>query len=164
MYGDTKQTSCKILLAAKHMYLEKNRNIYFRIFSVALRQNVVCVRKSQTPWQASTPEDEIRDSSGLRRYGWIRRSARKWGLSARHDLKPNITTERTFLRRPRLSETRVSDTGGWAVSRADMLAAVYYRDGGMVGVEEHWFNAGVIGRPDVSMSTPPSTANAFPPF
>lgn len=82
-----------------------------------------------------------------------------------HDLKPNITTERTFLRRPRLSETRVSDTGGWAVSRADMLVAVYYRDGGMVGgVEEHWFNAGVIGRPDVSMSTPPSTANAFPPF
>lgn len=25
---------------------------------------------------------------------------RKWGLSARHDLKPNITTESTFLERP----------------------------------------------------------------
>lgn len=63
---------------------------------------------------------------------------RKWGLSARHDLKPNITTEGAFLGRPSLlNPSAASASGGGGdtrdepVSRADMLATVYYRDAGM---------------------------------
>lgn len=63
---------------------------------------------------------------------------RKWGLSAEHDLKPNITTEGTFLDGPAPLNPSVgsgsgggSDTRDEPVSRADMLATVYYRDARM---------------------------------
>ena len=62
------------------------------------------------------------------------------GLSTRHDLKPNITTERAFRRR--LPGRKASGAeGGEAtpgmgmspLSRADMSATVYYRERRYVG-------------------------------
>lgn len=70
----------------------------------------------------------------------------KWGgLSTRHDLKPNITTERAFRRRSlpgpseRVVEGRERHRRDEPVSRADMSATVYYRGRryGRRGLEEH---------------------------